>query len=140
VAAFLLDSAEAGWTGSMNLTAPIGHATYGQMLEACRQAAGAVAELVWVEAGWLAAKDVDQWREIPLWRAAGGAWSVRSDRAWSAGLSCRPLDETVTDTWNWLQRDQPVAHSRAGVIGLDPAKETALLTAWQAASSADTGR
>lgn len=139
VAVLALNAVRGGWNGSMNLTAPIEHATYGQLLDTCREVTGAHAELVWVDPDWLAAQDVDQWREIPLWRATGGAWSVRSDRACSAGLSCRPLAETVTDTWQWLQREQPVAHSRASKIGLDPGKEAALLAAWNAVRSTGPG-
>jgi nucleoside-diphosphate-sugar epimerase len=140
LATFALDQVQAGATGSMNVTAPLGHATYGELLDACLETTGAEAELVWVDPDWLAAQDVDQWREIPLWRATGGAWSVRSERAWSSGLSCRPVVDTVTDTWQWLAHEQPVAHPRAAMIGLDPGKEAALLAAWQTARSAGPDR
>src|SRR5262249_21777198 len=47
LAAFILHAAQTGVAGAMNVTAPPGHATYGELLEGCRDAVGARAELVW---------------------------------------------------------------------------------------------
>jgi nucleoside-diphosphate-sugar epimerase len=130
LAAFVLRAVEAGLSGAMNVTAPVGHAAYGEMLAACREVTGAAAELVWVDDEWLSAQDVTLWTEIPLWRTAAGAWTVCSARAQAAGLSCRPLRETVAETWTWMQHDEPMPHERAAEIGIDPAKERLLLDMW----------
>jgi nucleoside-diphosphate-sugar epimerase len=66
LAAFILRSAERGLSGAMNVTAPIGHSTYGEMLAACREVTGGTAELIWVEDHWLSDQDVTPWTEIPL--------------------------------------------------------------------------
>ncbi len=43
-----------------------------------------------------------------------GAWDVDSTGARAAGLVTRPLWETVSDTWDWLNSDSSgVAHERA---------------------------
>jgi nucleoside-diphosphate-sugar epimerase len=130
LAAFILRAAEDGLTGAMNVTAPVGHSTYGEMLAACRDVTGGAAELVWVDDEWLSGQDVTPWTEIPLWRTAAGAWNVSSARAEAAGLSCRPLRDTVADTWAWMQQEEPMPHERADEIGIDPAKEQLLLDAW----------
>jgi 2'-hydroxyisoflavone reductase len=130
LAAFILRAAERGLSGAMNVAAPIGHSTYGEMLAACREVTGGTAELIWVEDHWLSDQDVTPWTEIPLWRTAPGAWNVSSARAEAAGLSCRPLRDTVADTWAWMQQEEPMAHERADEIGIDPAKEQRLLDAW----------
>lgn len=127
---FILHAATTGLSGAMNVTAPLGPATYGSLLESCLDVTGGHGELVWVADDWLASQDVTPWSEIPLWRTTAGAWHVLSERAWSSGLSCRPLRDTVTDTWNWLRQEEPVPHERAAEIGLDPAKEERLLAAW----------
>jgi 2'-hydroxyisoflavone reductase len=101
------------------------------MLDACREVTGGAAELVWVDDEWLSGQDVTPWTEIPLWRTAAGAWNVTSARAQAAGLSCRPLPQTVADTWAWLNSEEPMPHERADEIGIDPGKEQRLLTAWQ---------
>jgi hypothetical protein len=49
-----------------------------------------------------------------------------------AGLACRPLPDTVLDTWNWLQVEQPVPHERQSEHGMDPQREAELLVAWDA--------
>lgn len=131
LAAFILHAISAGLAGTMNVTAPVAHSTYGQMLDACREVTGGHAELVWVDDQWLSGQDVTPWTEIPLWRTAPGAWNVISARAQAAGLSCRPLPQTVADTWTWMSREEPMPHERAGEIGIDPGKEQRLLTAWE---------
>jgi 2'-hydroxyisoflavone reductase len=46
LATFTMRAVEKGLAGAMNVTAPPGHATYGDLLEGCRDAAGARAEIV----------------------------------------------------------------------------------------------
>jgi nucleoside-diphosphate-sugar epimerase len=130
LAAFILQAAEAGLGGAMNVAAPVRHSTYGEMLTACQDVTGSAADLVWVNDQWLSAQDVTPWTEIPLWRTAAGAWNVSSARAEAAGLSCRPLRDTVDDTWAWMQQEELMPHERADEIGIDPAKEHRLLDAW----------
>jgi nucleoside-diphosphate-sugar epimerase len=130
LAAFILHAIIGELSGSMNVTAPVDHSTYGELLRTCSQVTGGHAELTWVEDEWLASQDVTDWTEIPLWRTAAGVWNVSSARAWAAGLSCRPLPETVADTWDWMQHETPMPHERADEIGIAPGKEQELLTAW----------
>jgi len=129
---FALDLVEAGTGEVFNVAAPFGHGTYGELLHACVEATGSDAELVWVDSDWLAHQDVRQWTEIPLWRTPAGTWAVDASRAHTVGLTCRPLRDTVFDTWRWLQDDQPVPHEWQGEHGLDPAKEVRLLGSWDA--------
>jgi len=131
LAAFILRAISSQLGGTANVTAPAGHSTYGELLEACRDVTGGQAELVWVDDQWLAGQDVEQWTEIPLWRTAPGTWAISSARAFGAGLTCRPLRETVADTWDWMGREDPVPHERAAEIGLDGGKERELLAAWE---------
>jgi nucleoside-diphosphate-sugar epimerase len=132
LAAFILHAVQTGVVGAMNVTAPPGHATYGELLEGCRDVTGARAELVWVGEDWLLAQPVTPWTEIPLWRTTAGAWNVSSLRARDAGLACRPLRQTIADTWDWLgKKEDPVPHERAAAIGMEPRKEQELLAAWR---------
>jgi len=127
---FTLRLVEDGNGEVFNVAAPIGHATYGQLLEACVEATGSRAELVWADGQWLSDRGVHQWTEMPLWRTPAGTWAVDPSRADAAGLVCRPLRDTVQDTWQWLQTEQPVPHERQAEHGLDPAREAELLAAW----------
>ncbi|MGH2947849.1 MAG: hypothetical protein ACRDPC_16620 [Solirubrobacteraceae bacterium] len=56
------------------------------------------------------------------------------ERAHAAGLRCRPVRETVADTWAWLSALDGPAPLRADLDppGLDRARERAALDAWHA--------
>ncbi len=131
LAAFTLAGVEAGTTGTFNVTAPIGHGTFGAMLGACIDATGSGAQLEWVDDAFLLSNGVRQWTEIPLWRTPSGTWKVDASRAITSGLRCRPMAATVADTWKWLSSGQgPNADGRQVHHGLDPDKERRLLDLW----------
>lgn len=137
VATFILDAVENGLGGSYNLAAPIGHSTFGEFLEACREVTGGGAEFVWVVDAFLVEQGVGMWTELPLWRPYAGTWHVDAARARAAGLRCRPLPETVTDTWEWLSRgEREVDNFRAAELGIDPERERRVLTAWASRAEA----
>jgi 2'-hydroxyisoflavone reductase len=69
------------------------------------------AVLQWVPSARLLAAGVDPWMGVPLWIAAPG-WEGANDvdvsRALAAGLSLRPLAETIRDILAWdLARGGP---------------------------------
>lgn len=131
VAAFMLAGLTEGLNGVFNVTAPQGHATYGDLVTSCREVTGSDAEPVWVDDDFLTEHGVGMWTELPLWRTHRGVWRVDSQRAREAGLRCRPLSETVRDTWAWLgSGESPVASARKADIGLDAVKEHTLLAEW----------
>jgi nucleoside-diphosphate-sugar epimerase len=130
VAAFSLDQAQAAGQAVHNVTAPIGRDTMRDFLSACLDVTGKRGELVWIADEELTRHGVRQWTEIPLWRTHAGVWQIDSGDAYSAGLRCRPLAETVADTWAWMNDGgQAVPHPRAADHGIDPVKENAILTA-----------
>ncbi|MEU1735701.1 NAD-dependent epimerase/dehydratase family protein [Streptosporangium sp. NPDC020145] len=130
VAAFALGCAERRLSGPYNVAAPIGHATFGEFLTACREATSSTAELVWVDGSFLRRYGVREWTELPIWREHEGAWRVDASRAHAAGLTCRSIEETVTDTWRWLQTGVTVSSARSAELGISVERETAILTAW----------
>jgi nucleoside-diphosphate-sugar epimerase len=132
LAAFMLDLLEQRTGGVFNAVAPVGHSTYGELIEACIATTSADAAITWVDPAWLAGRGVKEWTELPLWRTAPGTWAVEGQRATAAGLACRPLAETVADTWAWLQTERPVDNPRAGEHGLDADREAELLADWDA--------
>lgn len=127
VAAFALDQAQAAPCGGLNVTHPQG-LTMAEFLTACLDVVESEGELVWAGPEILAAHGVQQWTELPLWRTHPGVWDVDSRRAVEAGLRCRPLKETVQDTWAWLEADgRPVPHPRWAEHGINPDREAAIL-------------
>jgi len=109
--------------------------SFGDFLLACLAVTEADGQPVWVEPEALVEHRVRQWTELPLWRTHAGVWSVDADRAVAAGMRCRPLTETIADTWAWLRADgRPVDHPRWAEHGLAPEKEAKILAALASAS------
>lgn len=135
LASWLLDRGRDGVGGTFNVVSRPGHTTIGELLAACVAATGSTASLRWTDPGPILAAGVEPWNELPIWIPRGHEyrWLHEADvsRAYAAGLSCRPVAETVADTWQWLstspglpQRDDPAGRP---LLGLDPAREAALL-------------
>lgn len=145
LASYLLDSIEARTPGTYNVSAPPGNATMGSWLRDAARVVGAGAELTWVDDEFLLAHDVEIWTELPLWNPPGQggdhAWDADTTGAARTGLRCRPVSETVADTWAWMRADDVRPDGKNGVYGgngvggangMDPEREAAILAAWQA--------
>jgi 2'-hydroxyisoflavone reductase len=128
LAGFALRCGQDGQSGVFNVTAPTGRESFGAMLASCAEVTRSTAELVWVPDGRLLGLGVRQWSEMPLWRTSPGVWQVDSSRAVAAGLRCRPLADTVADTWAWLVATGTTSsHERADEIGVRPDREQEIL-------------
>ncbi|WP_067818001.1 NAD-dependent epimerase/dehydratase family protein [Actinomadura kijaniata] len=133
LAVWTLDAAERGLGGPYDLASPPAHTTMGGLLEACARATGADADLRWTDPETILAAGVAPWTELPCWLPPGETYDFlqRGDvgRALASGLRCRPVDETVADTWTWLRSlggEAPQRPDRPRV-GLDPEVEARLL-------------
>lgn len=134
LAAFLLHAADEGLGGAYNTVSPQGHTTTRELLEAGVAVTGGAAELVWVDPETVLASGVAAWTELPIWAPPTGDLAGLHDgdvgRAVAAGLRCRPIRETVADTWAWMQAEgEPPARTDRPPVGLDPDKEQAVLAA-----------
>ncbi|MEV8452980.1 reductase [Streptomyces sp. NPDC052095] len=133
LAGWLLDAARAGLHGPYNLVSRPGHTTMGRLLEACVRVTGSGAELRWIPEEAILAAGVEPWRDLPVWLPPGELYDTlhRGDveRAHAAGLRCRPVEETVADTWTWLEKLGGRAPQRPDrpPVGLDPEVEARLL-------------
>jgi 2'-hydroxyisoflavone reductase len=86
------------------------------------------ATLTWVDGHWLVEQGVNG-SDLPLWAEGEQEWTLAGSnvRALQTGLSPRPLEETVADTLEWLQRS---GAEPASGWGLAPEREAELLAAW----------
>jgi nucleoside-diphosphate-sugar epimerase len=126
LAAWIVVAAASGAAGTFNATGP---ATMGAVFDAARRVAGTPARAVEVDDAFLAEQGVGEWMELPLWiDVRNEDWrrfmEVDAERATAAGLTFRPLDETVAAT---LAEAELVDG-----VGLTPAREAELLAAWWA--------
>ncbi|MGZ4319339.1 MAG: NAD-dependent epimerase/dehydratase family protein [Gaiellaceae bacterium] len=119
LAEWMVRMAEAETTGVFNATGRPGEVTFGALLETC-----GAEEVTWVDEAFLVEQGAGEWMELPLWISpADRAWRdfqlVDVSRALAAGLTFRPLAETVRDVPEWT-----------GKAGLAPERENELLVAW----------
>ncbi|MFE5188118.1 SDR family oxidoreductase [Streptomyces sp. NPDC056628] len=143
LAEWILGAVEAGLSGPYNLMSPQGHSTMGELLDACAAVAGPDAELRWVDPGVVLGAGIEPWTQLPVWVPPGSdlhdaLHAADVSRAVASGLRCRPVAETVADTWRWLQGLGGTAPQRADrtVKGLDPQLEAKALAAAEDGSAA----
>jgi nucleoside-diphosphate-sugar epimerase len=132
LAAWLLDNLERGTAGPVDIVCPRDVITIENLLNACINATGSDAELVWVPEPVLEEEAVEGWTQLPCWVPSTGelAGMMESDtsKAVATGLRCRPVEETVRDTWVWIQRDgMPAPRAGLPVNGLSAELEKRLL-------------
>jgi 2'-hydroxyisoflavone reductase len=126
LADFTLRLTEAGQTGIYNATGPAIPLTWGETFATARQAIGAATTFTWVSEEFLATQTIGD-NELPMWAPAAyqGLMAMNIDRGRAAGLTFRPLVETVIDTLAW---DRQAGTPKAG---LAPEREAELLKAWR---------
>lgn len=117
--------------GTYNATAPDYRLEMGRVLEVCRQVSGSDARFTWIPDDWLLEHEVQPWMELPLWVTGDeehrGFHAIDVSRAIAAGLTFRPLEQTVRDTLDW-DATRPAKYTwRAGMA---PEREQELLAAW----------
>src|SRR5688500_14878734 len=132
LAGWMLLSAGARLSGTFNATGPGRTLTFGGFLEECRAATGSDARFVWVDEKFLLEAGVAPWMEVPLWLPESDEINrhfqeVSVEKAVAAGLTFRPLAETVRVTLDWDLSRPADAPRRAG---LAPAREREVLAAW----------
>ncbi|MFU8875829.1 NAD-dependent epimerase/dehydratase family protein [Micromonospora sp. SL4-19] len=137
LAIWLLDRCAEGIGGAYNVVSRTGHTTMGELLDTAMAVTGSDATLRWTDPAPILAAGVVPWNDLPIWVPAGHEYRWLQERgverAYAAGLACRPVTETVADTWRWLCEVGQVP-PRAGrparaPVGLDPEREAELLAA-----------
>ncbi|MFT4009756.1 MAG: NAD-dependent epimerase/dehydratase family protein [Nocardioidaceae bacterium] len=133
LARFVLDAATTATGGVFNLVSPSGHTTMGELLDTATRVTGGNAELHWLDPEPILAAGIEPWNDLPVWLPPGPdhAFLHQGDvsKALAAGLTVRPVTETVEDTWAWLSTlDAPLpTRTDRPRVGLDPDIEARLL-------------
>lgn len=130
LAAFVVQALGRDLRGPVNVVAPADRWTWGKLLQTCAEVSGRQAQWVWAPDEFLLAQGVSPWADLPLWLPAQGDnaafMQVDTARAQAAGLSIRPLAQTVADTLAWW-RGLPVDRQDFPQTGLSVEREAALL-------------
>ena len=130
--------AENGVNGVFNATSPPEQLTMGEMLTACKEVADSDAEFTWVTTGFLEEHEVSAWMDMPVWVPLEGEDAghpfINVERAVQAGLTYRPIRETVRGTLDWWDMLGEEDRQRFGLgrAGISRERESELLQAWHA--------
>jgi len=138
LAGWLVLLAERGIGGTFNATGPDYTLTMERFLATCREVAGGKARFVWLDEQFLLERKVGPYSELPLWVPERYHMfaTVNCSRAFAAGLTIRPLAETVRDAFEWARMLPPVprqpTYGRVTMpSALSRARERELLQAWR---------
>jgi 2'-hydroxyisoflavone reductase len=129
-AEWTLDLAEGAKSGVFNSVSPTPPFGFGHLLDATVRAIGPDdTELVWADADWLKAQG-ETGMSLPLWSEGATEYSMAADpsHAMAAGLTPRPITQTISDTWDWIRSEQPALVDGWGTT---TAHERQLLDAWE---------
>ncbi len=109
-------------TGVYNATGPEYALAMGHFLDECKTMTGSDAHFTWVSDAFLTKHDVD----LPLYAPEeyAGARAVNCSKAIHAGLTFRPVANTIRDTLVWKGKDTELK------VGLKPVQERELLQEW----------
>jgi 2'-hydroxyisoflavone reductase len=104
LAAWLVTLAERGTAGAFTAVGPASPGRWGDVLDACvKETPGA--RLVWVPADWLEKNGAGEEDAFPIWVPPTGKYAGfhqwKNERAEAAGLTFRPLAETLKGLLAW---------------------------------------
>lgn len=123
----LLEQKTMGVFNTVGFEGPI---TLQEVLHGCKIVLGADCTFTWVDAEFLREQGIRPWmgsESLPLWVPGGRATYVNT-KAREAGLTFRPLGDTIQRTIDWFEESGKELQ-RSGVSAT---KETEVLKAWHA--------
>jgi 2'-hydroxyisoflavone reductase len=133
LAEWIVSMIERRETGVYNANGLPNTLTMKRVLEECKVASDSDASFTWVSENFLRQEKVTPWSEMPLWMTEEAAphlkgfMFINCDKAVGAGLSLRPLDDTIKDTLTWYETTRLNEELKAGI---DRDKEQRLLRKW----------
>ena len=119
---WMVELVERGESGAYNATHP--GVTWAELVEACLRVTGSDGQPVWIDAPALAEQGVGEWMELPLWLHDPewvGMNHTDVSKALAAGLTFRPLEETIRGTLGEAKTTEDA--------GMKPERERELLAA-----------
>lgn len=133
LAEFIIRNIERNTTGAFHALGPQDGLNWGSFLESCRKVTGGDASFTWVPTDFLLNGHI-QLGELPIWLPTSGetagfhTWNVA--KAMGAGLTFRPIEETIRATIEWWNKlpEKRRTEVRAGVAA---DREAGIIKAWR---------
>jgi 2'-hydroxyisoflavone reductase len=128
---------EQGDVGTYNAVGPRSRLSMAEMLHGIRAvvSGSTPVRFHWVDADFLAAREVRPWQHMPVWVPVGednAGWSAVSiERAVATGLTFRPLATTAVDTLLWWHDLPEERRNAPSSFGISAEREEEVLAAWR---------
>lgn len=130
--------AESSTMGVFNAVGPLVRTGIGGLLWGIKASYANDARFTWVPQPFLAEHKIRSWAEMPVWAHTGASTlaycTSKIDRAVAAGLTFRPLGDTVRDGMKWYH-SRPAAEQEKLRAGITLEREREVLVAWRARSA-----
>jgi 2'-hydroxyisoflavone reductase len=137
IATWVFNMAENRKAGTFNVTGPNYELTIEELLKTCKAVTNSNAEFVWAEEQFILEHKVKPWTEMPLWipehfpleeekEPWKGSFFISIEKAVSAGLAFRPIEDTVYDVYQWEKSRQNIERK----AGISREREQKLLETW----------
>jgi 2'-hydroxyisoflavone reductase len=133
LAELIIKMIEGGASGVYNVNGPAATTTMESVLETAKSVSGSDASFTWLSESFLQQEGVAAWSELPLWLGEDsrpqlkGFMFASTARAQNAGLTIRPLADTIRDTLAWYRSNRIDEELRAG---MNSDREELLLRKW----------
>jgi 2'-hydroxyisoflavone reductase len=129
LAEWVLTMLERGEGGVFNVTGR--RMAMGDILAACKQVSHSDARFVRVSEAFIEQEDIGGWQHLPLWlppsaKEYAGFWACKIDKALAAGLSLRPISDTIRAILDW-----DAARVDGLKAGLSREREQELIAKWK---------
>jgi 2'-hydroxyisoflavone reductase len=115
--------------GPFNAVGYKGHISTAELLYTAKGTLNHECTFTWVDDEFLKQRGVTSWQEMPCWTPKTMFNHARNEKAIAAGLTFRPVAETIRDTHAWAHAERGDRPWRAG---MKPEREAELLAAWRA--------
>lgn len=137
--------AETRKAGTFNVTGPDYELTIEELLNTCKAVTNGNAEFVWADEQFVLNHKIQPWTEMPFWipehfplEGESEPWKGASffcvEKAVNAGLSFRPLEETINDVYQWEKTRQDSERTK----GISREREQELLETWSQKEKKET--
>ena len=131
---FMIHLIENKTSGTFGAVGPLSGLSMAELLYGMRAVVSNDISFTWVDQEFLTKNEVRPWSEMTTWMPEGGEWdgfgSLDNSKSVKAGLTYRPLAETVKDTLDWWE-GLPEERRNKPKAGLDYKKEQKALKAWK---------
>jgi len=125
LAIWVFNMAEKRKAGTFNVTGPDYELTIEKLLNSIKFITYSDAEFVWTDEKFLLDHKILPWTEMPFWipehfpleeqtEPWKGTFCISIEKAITAGLSFRPLEDTITDVYKWEKKRQDTER-KAGI-------------------------